>query len=977
MTTGNQSRLRQLLLAAKDFRGVQATPYGLSPALIIGAIYFFQVLDSAAFIQAGPDLVREYGIDLDTILRITQFVGFCAVFGSLFVGWYADRHRRVPVLLAGTALSGVGAMLTSTGSTALTVGAPRVLDSVSQQAADVPTFSLLSDYYPYEVRGRVFALVGLLAQAATVLAAPLAGASIVYLGLRETFVIFGVPLIVLAALGGLKLREPVRGFFERSAMGADLEVAMTEDEPQSFGEAWRTTWSVRTLRRMLIGSGIIEFGAQSFIFLGFLLYENYHLNAFQRGVVAIPSALSALVAGFIGGGLVDVLSKRRPARVLWLFGTFSGISGAGLAVVATAPPLPLLVLGMCVFTFGGALLGPALVTVTSQVVPPAIRTQGLQIFGLAKLPSLLFGLPIYFSIYHRYGYTWAFLTGVPLYILGAIVLGTSGKFFELDRRNTLATTMAAEEYRATRASGRSKLLVCRNVDVRYDGVQVLFGVDFDVEEGEIIALLGTNGAGKSSLLRSISGIQEASGGAIVLDGRDVTHMPPHEIARRGIVLMPGGRGVFPGLSVRENLLLGAWMIGDPQERKELLEEACEIFPVLRERAATPAGLLSGGEQQQLSMAQALLGRPKLLMIDELSLGLAPAVVGELIEKVRAVHARGVTIILVEQSVNVALTVADRAVFLEKGEVKFVGKTADLLQRPDILRAVYVKGTGSGSLGTSTTDRRPHSQEQLPNVLEVRGIEKGFGGAAVLKGVNLELAQGAVVGLIGPNGSGKTTLFDVISGFQAPDAGQIIYQGADITHLAPHERAAKKLVRRFQDARLFPSLTVYEAVLISLDHTLTSRNLLLGAVAAPQTRRAEVQVRKRADVLIDMLELGAFRDKFVKELSTGLRRIVDLACVLGTEPSVLLLDEPSSGISQSEAEGLAPLLRRIRHEVGCSILIIEHDIPLISRVSDELVALVQGQVLVRGTPDVVLNDDRVIRSYLGDSEAAIARSGGLK
>ena len=136
------------------------------------------------------------------------------------------------------------------------------------------------------------------------------------------------------------------------------------------------------------------------------------------------------------------------------------------------------------------------------------------------------------------------------------------------------------------------------------------------------------------------------------------------------------------------------------------------------------------------------------------------------------------------------------------------------------------------------------------------------------------------------------------------------------------------------------------------------------------------MRPRADRLIELLELGAYRDKFVKELSTGLRRIVDLACVLAAEPKVLLLDEPSSGIAQAEAEGLGAAAARVRFETGCSILIIEHDMPLISAVSDELIALDQGRVVVRGTPDDVLNDERVIESYLGTSEAAVKRSGSL-
>jgi ABC-type branched-subunit amino acid transport system ATPase component len=541
--------------------------------------------------------------------------------------------------------------------------------------------------------------------------------------------------------------------------------------------------------------------------------------------------------------------------------------------------------------------------------------------------------------------------------------------------------MAGEEWRRTQESGRSKLLVCRDIDVEYDGVQVLFGVDFDVERGETIALLGTNGAGKSTLLRAISGTQEASGGAVVFDGRDITHMPPHEVAQRGVIHMPGGRGVFPGLSVKDNLLLGAWMIDDDHEKKVRLAEVYEIFPVLKTRADTLAGSLSGGEQQQLSLAQAFLGNPRLLMIDELSLGLSPAVVAELLDKVREVRERGTTVIIVEQSVNVALTIAERAIFMEKGEVRFFGQTEELLRRPDILRAVYVKGTGALTEGPSAARRSTAEQRRLDldraaPALQVQGIVKRYGGVTALDGLSFDVAEGAVLGLIGPNGSGKTTLFDVVSGFQRADEGHVLYRGEDVTKLAPDERARRGLVRRFQDARLFPSLTTYETLLVALDQRLEVRNTVINAAALPQARRAERRLRARADRLIELLELGAYRDKFIKELSTGLRRIVDIACTLASDPKVLLLDEPSSGIAQSEAEGLAPLLRRVRHETGCTILIIEHDMPLLSRVADELIALESGQFLTRGSPAEVLNDDRVIESYLGTAEGAVQRSGGF-
>jgi branched-chain amino acid transport system ATP-binding protein len=319
--------------------------------------------------------------------------------------------------------------------------------------------------------------------------------------------------------------------------------------------------------------------------------------------------------------------------------------------------------------------------------------------------------------------------------------------------------------------------------------------------------------------------------------------------------------------------------------------------------------------------------------------------------------------------------------MEKGEVKFFGDTAQLLARPDILRAVYVKGTGAltsapTSALRSERERRALELGEARGVLEVEGLVKRFGGITAVDGVTFALREGEVLGLIGPNGSGKTTTFDLISGNQTPDAGVVRYQGVDITALPPEERARRKLIRRFQDARLFPSLTVFETLLVALDQRLEVKSTVLSALALPQARRAEKRIRLRAERLIELLELGAYRDKFVKELSTGLRRIVDLACVLATEPQVLLLDEPSSGIAQAEAEGLAPLLRRVRFETGCSILIIEHDMPLISAVADELIALDQGRFVMRGRPGEVLEDERVVESYLGTSEEAVRRSGEI-
>jgi len=963
----------------REYRVVQKTQYGITPLVVLGLIGFFQRFDSTAFSLASPDIARELNISVSDIIGIQAIVGTVATVALLFAGYYADRHRRVPFVSIGTTLSGIFSAVTGRANSFAGITTPRVIDDVADVASGVPQFSLVADYYPPFVRGRVFALLGLFSKVSQLLAPVLVGYCVVQYGWRTSFLLFGAPLVVLGIASQLLLKEPIRGYQERKAMGASEEVARTEDEPLSFTEGVRATWSVRTVRRTVVAD-VFTGGSDAMVslFFVFFLAEVYSLDALERGIVFLPAVVARLAGGFIGGAIVDRLTRRNPSRVLVVLGVYGLLLVPAPLVYLLEPPL-WIVVGLSLVTgFGGSLIGPATQVVYSQVIPASIRTQGLSVTALAGIPTTALFIPIARTVFAQYGYDGVWVLSIPLGLLGGLIYLSAAGFFELDMRNNLAASMAAEEWRRTRAAGQGKLLVCRSVDVAYDGVQVLFGVDLDIEEGEILALLGTNGAGKSTLLRALSGTQEASGGAIVFDGRDITHMPPHETAGRGVIQMPGGKGIFPNLSVRENLVLGSWMNDDQIDVVSRLADVFEIFPVLRERIDTLAGQLSGGEQQQLSLAQAFLCNPKLLLIDELSLGLSPAVVGQLVEIVKEINRRGVTVIVVEQSVNVALTIATRAVFMEKGEVRFDGRADELLARPDILRAVYVKGTGALTDGAPASAKRSASADPFDDdarpVLEVEGLVKRYGGVTAVDDVSFDLREGQVLGMIGPNGAGKTTIFDLISGQQSLDAGRVRLDGVDITDLAPELRARAGLVRRFQDARLFPSLTVFEALLIALEQRLEVKSSFLNAIAAPQARKAERRVRARAERLIDLLELGDYRDKFVKELSTGLRRIVDLACVLAAEPKVLLLDEPSSGIAQAEAEGLAPLLKRVRFETGCSILIIEHDMPLISAVSDELIALDLGHVVTRGHPDVVLNDERVIESYLGTSEAAVNRSG---
>jgi ABC-type branched-subunit amino acid transport system ATPase component len=238
------------------------------------------------------------------------------------------------------------------------------------------------------------------------------------------------------------------------------------------------------------------------------------------------------------------------------------------------------------------------------------------------------------------------------------------------------------------------VLQVRNVDVSYGNLQVLFDVGFEVRRGEVLALLGTNGAGKSTILKAISGLKMPDRGVIRMNGRTVSLVDPQYRSSMGLILVPGGEAVFTSMSVAENLALWSRQIDDPARRKERMRVVEETFPILRERADQRAGSLSGGQQQMLALAKAVMLEPELLCIDELSLGLAPVVVQDLLQVVERLKEQGITMVIVEQSVNVALSIADRAVFMERGEVKFEGPAQDLLERGDLLRAVFLSGAGA-------------------------------------------------------------------------------------------------------------------------------------------------------------------------------------------------------------------------------------------------------------------------------------------
>jgi branched-chain amino acid transport system ATP-binding protein len=230
------------------------------------------------------------------------------------------------------------------------------------------------------------------------------------------------------------------------------------------------------------------------------------------------------------------------------------------------------------------------------------------------------------------------------------------------------------------------MLEVADLQVAYGAAPALWGVSLEVRRGELLCVVGPNGAGKTTLINALAGIQRTRGGRIVFEGRDITALAPHRFCEAGIAIVPEGRRLFTRMSVRENLELGSYLPAARARRAESLEAAFALFPVLKEKLAAPAGELSGGQQQMVAIARALMARPRLLLLDEPSLGLAPAIVHDMLAAIRRINGEGMAVLLVEQNVVMAMELSHRAYVLEEGRIVATGTPADLLARPEIQRA---------------------------------------------------------------------------------------------------------------------------------------------------------------------------------------------------------------------------------------------------------------------------------------------------
>ena len=978
--------------------------YPIYPLLILFGLNAVDELDRTAFGVLLPNIQEAFGLNLTGILTVVAIVTGAALVLQIPIAHYADRTNRVRLALIGAVVWSVFSAGTGLAVYVWMLYVMRIGSGLGKAVVDPTHNSLLADYYPPNLRPRVYSFHRGANAVGQFVGPMLGGVIAFYTSWRVPFFIFAIPTLILVVLA-LRMKEPVRGAHEREAMGASAEAIALEEEPPSFAEGWRMVNKIESLRRIFYALPFLAAALIGFVSLASLKYNALGLDERGRGFAAAAAEPFALLGLYYGARIGTRLIVRDPGLVLRFISIVAFVTSVLAAVFAFAPNVPVAIAANIGISISLAIVGPGVLASLSLAIPPRARSLGFSMGSLWVLPGVIVFVPLVGWLGDSFGISWGMALMTPIFLIGGLIIASAGNVIGRDINQVWTTAAARSEVMYDRRQGKVKLLLVRSLDVSYDGVQVLFDVDFEIDKGEIVALLGTNGAGKSTLLKAICGVQQADKGAVIFDGRDITHAPPNEVSAHGITMVPGGQGVFPSLTVAENLKVAGWL--DRRKAKEIrarTDRVLEMFPVLKERLDDPAANLSGGQQQMLALGMAFLSRPQLIMIDELSLGLAPVIVEQMLPIVEAMRDQGTTVILVEQSVNVALTVAETAYFMEKGEIRFHGPTDELLQRPDVLRSVFLEGAAQGmevaagngapgngngesthdaagivlpvaaSAGESVGNGNGNQADAPPVILEVQDLSVRFGGIRAVSGVSLSVTAGEIVGIIGPNGAGKTTLFDLISGYTRPDSGEVCLGGRDVTTMAPDGRARRGLGRSFQDARLFPAMTVEETIATALERFVDVRDPFNAAFRLPMFQDSESAVQHRVDELIELLGLGAFRSKFVRELSTGSRRVVDLACVVAHGPSVVLLDEPSSGIAQREAEALAPLLLRIRETLGASLLLIEHDMPLVTSVADRMIALDQGRVIAEGAPADVLVHAEVVASYLGNNQDVIARSG---
>lgn len=675
------------------------------PLVAIFGLGLVQVAHGEAYAVLAPDLGATFGLSPQffTVINLaSQVITFLV---PLAVARFVqNRACRAAVMLisAGifTALMPLTALVTAPWMLILV----QLADDTTSSAHATVSSSLTIDLYPPRARVRVisvFMAAGtislLLAQALVVLLTGPAN-----LNWRGVFVVLGALALVfyLAALG---LRDPGYGHYDTEVLRKRVQEtapgpSQVDRGPAETGltlvEAIRRIWHIRTVRYSLVGVSVTTMQAPIAIYLSFYLTYRFELDAFERSLLAFSASLFGVLAFVVLAPIGDRIFQRNPGRLFVLSGLL-GVLGLPLNVlVLLANSVWQLVALQLVSALMGGLIGPAMVVGKMSVVPGPLRAHLGAIAALFTLGAAAVSTALLAGLASTLNLLTAVVITNVLALVGIVIGMMAGRQMRPDQDAMLEEVIEEEAIAQLRdQSVPIPVVAARGIDFSYGSTQVLFGVDFFVDEAERVALLGVNGAGKSTLLRVISGLGLPQRGSVRLAGSDITFHDAHRRTSMGIVQIPGGRAVFNELSVVETLRCYGFQL-DRRTRDLRIDDAFATFPQLEPLRNRSAAVLSGGQQQMLGLAKAVMLKPRVLLIDELSLGLAPVVVDELLEAVRRINAEGTAIVLVEQSVNVALSITERAYFMEHGRVRFEGRSDSLLQEEQLLRSVFLSGAAS-------------------------------------------------------------------------------------------------------------------------------------------------------------------------------------------------------------------------------------------------------------------------------------------